>query len=254
LLSFIAHQVRKAGCRIEYSKMPSGGNAAMDMMVEAIARAWDQYHSMISKEKGLAGMRTNVQLGHRAGGRAPLGYVLERTPTGAVREGKPVTKSALIPDPAWAPRVKRYLELRAEGRTRPEAARASALNGKNVTTLIGIERNALVYAGITVWNRHAENGQARYCPREDWVLQRGTHEAFITEAQAEALMAHAMPRPERLTRCASAPCLLSGLLVTPDGTRLVSSGDEYYRAGKGRRIPAATLEAVVRDQMNEEVD
>lgn len=34
----------------------------------------------------------------------------------------------------------------------------------------------------------------------------------------------------------------------------MSSGDNYYRAGKGRRIPAATLEAVVRDQMNEEVD
>src|SRR5262249_48344522 len=147
-----------AGCRIEYSKMPSSGNAAMDMMVEAIARAWDQYHSMISKEKGLQGMRTNVQLGHRAGGRAPLGYRLEHTATGAIRAGKPVLKSRLIPDATWGPRVKRYLAMRAEGRARHEAAKATGLHVKNVTTLIGMERNALVYAGITVWNRHAENG------------------------------------------------------------------------------------------------
>jgi hypothetical protein len=144
--------------------------------------------------------------------------------------------------------------MRAEGRARHEAAKATGLHVKNVTTLISMERNALVYAGVTVWNRHAENGPQRYRPRKEWVLQRGTHEAFITEAQAEALMEHALPRPERRTRCATGEFLLSGFLYSPGGASLVASGDGYYRAGKGRRIPAETLEAVVRDQMNEEVD
>jgi site-specific DNA recombinase len=254
LAGVIAHEVHKAGCRIEYAKMPSSGNPAMDVMLEGIARAWDQYHSMLSKEKGLAGMRMNVQLGHRAGGRAPLGYALERTATGAVRQGKPVNKSRLVPDSYWAPHVARYLKARAAGQPRQEAARTCGLEAKNATTLIAIERNALVYAGHTVWNRHAENGPNRYRPREHWTIQRDTHEAFITEAEAEKLMAHSMPRPERRKRGVSGDFLLSGLLVTPEGKRLVSSGDHYYRvAGKGRRIPAEMLEIVVREQMNAEV-
>jgi site-specific DNA recombinase len=256
LAGVIGHEVRKAGCRIEYSKMPSSGNAAMDVMVEAIARAWDQYHSMLSKEKGLAGMRTNVQLGHRAGGRAPLGYVLEHTATGAMRQGQPVTKSRLVPDPCWAPHVKRFLASRVAGQPRQEAARACGLKSKSASTLISIERNALTYAGHSVWNRHAENGPNRYRPREQWVLQRGTHEAFITEAQAEQLMAQAMPRPERRKRGMSGEFLLSGLLHTPQGKKLVGSGERhrrYYRAGKGRRIPAEMLETVVQVRMDEEI-
>jgi site-specific DNA recombinase len=254
LSGVIHYQIRKAGARIEYIKQPTTGSPAMDMMRDQIMRGFDAYHSLISKQKGLAGMKVNVENGHRAGGRAPLGYVLEHTATGAVRQGKPVTKSRLVPDAYWAPHVARYLKARAAGQPRHEAARTCGLKAKSVTTLISVERNALVYAGITVWNRHAENGPNRYRPREEWVLQRGTHEAFITEAQAEKLMALAMPRPERRTRGMSGEFLLSGLLFTPEGKTLVASGDGYYRvAGKGRRIPAEMLEQVVQVRMDEEV-
>src|SRR5205085_7395380 len=118
----IAYKARKAGVRIEYAKMPSSQNPAMDMMFGAIARAWDHYHSLISKEKGLAGMRTNVQAGHRAGGRAPLGYSLRHTSTGTIRQGQPVKKSKLVLDASWASKIKHYLELRAGHVGRKEAS------------------------------------------------------------------------------------------------------------------------------------
>jgi site-specific DNA recombinase len=201
-------------------------------------------------------MKFNVENGHRAGGRAPFGYRLEHTPTGAIRQGRAVVKSRLVLDPENAPKVKRYLKLRAEGRNRPDATAGSGMPRSSVTTLVGIERNALTYAGITVWNRRADRktGQERYRPRSEWVLQRGTHDALITEAEAEKLMAHALPRPERRPRTASVSYLLTGVLYTPDGKAFHANGDGYYRANKGRRIPADALEEIVREQMNEEVD
>jgi hypothetical protein len=80
----------------------------------------DEVHSMLSREKGLAGMAENVRRGHRAGGRAPIGYRLERIPTGAIRDGAPVTKSKLEPS-EQAPAIAAISKARAAG----EAARAA---------------------------------------------------------------------------------------------------------------------------------
>ena len=207
LAGVIAYQARKAGWDSSTASTHRPITPRWISMRDQIMRGFDAYWSLISKQKGLAGMRTNVQLGHRAGGRAPLGYQLEHTETGAIRNGEPVKKSKLVPDPEWAPRVKHYLTLHCEGRAH-EAARTSGLN-RNVTTLISVERNALVYAGITVWNRHVEKklraGRARYRPRDEWVLQPDTHEPFITEGQAESLMEQALPRRERRTRSIAGP-------------------------------------------------
>ncbi len=251
-------QVRIAGARVEFSKMQSSGNVATDALMDSVMRGLDWYHSLVSREKGLAGMMHNVENGHRAGGRAPLGYELLHTPTGAQRNGKDVTKSKLVLDTVMAPRVKKYLKARIAGLGRPESVRKSGLEKTPITTLIGVERNALVYAGITVWNRHAENGSDRYRPREQWIVQKTTHEALITETEAEALMQRAMPTTR--VRSPSGRFLLSGFLFTPDGKPMFSNGDGAYRenkgAGKGKRIriSAARLEAVVRDRMNEDVD
>lgn len=252
LAGVISYRVREAGARLEYARHPASDNPAMDLIRDAIMRAIDQYHSMVSKQKGLAGMAQNVESGHRAGGRAPLGYQLERKPTGAVRDGKPVTKSHLVLDQVWAPRVKRYLELRAAGRQRKPAAQMAGLASRPGTSLIGVERNALVYAGMTVWNRHAESGAERYRPRDEWVVKRNTHPALIDEKRAEALMLAALPTP-RKRRGPSGEFLLSGFLFTPEGKSLVASGDGYYRGAKGgRRVPADKLEGIVLDQLNEE--
>ena len=252
LAGVISYNVRKAGCRIEYSKHPATDSPAMDMIRDSIMRGFDAYHSMVSKQKGLAGMRHNVAMGHRAGGRAPIGYKLQHETTGAIRQGEPVKKSKLVLDPETAPRVQRYLGLRSKGQPRQEAARRAGLTKVSPATLIGMERNAFAYAGITVWNRRAENGPHRYRPREEWVMKRDTHPALIDEKTAEALMVDAMPKTTRKPRCASGQFLLSGFLRTPHGLNMVASGDGSYRAGKGKRISAPLLEAVVCEQIQSE--
>ena len=50
----------RAACRIEYSRLPSSGNASADMMLEGMERMRAHQHAVDSKEKGLAGMRTTV--------------------------------------------------------------------------------------------------------------------------------------------------------------------------------------------------
>jgi hypothetical protein len=117
-----------------------------------------EYHSWESKQKGLAGMSENVKRGFRAGGRAPYGYRLRHVATGAMRDGQDVTKSKLeIDDTASA--IGHYLKLRAAGVPRRIAKRQANIDLKD-TTLIGIEWNALTYAGFTVWNVHAERIEA----------------------------------------------------------------------------------------------
>lgn len=55
----------------------------------------DEVHSLMSREKGLAGMAENVRAGFRAGGRAPYCYRLVSIDTGSIRDGEPVTKTRL---------------------------------------------------------------------------------------------------------------------------------------------------------------
>jgi hypothetical protein len=88
-----------------------------NVILESVMEALDEYHSLVSREKGLAGMLENVRQGFRAGGRAPKGYELEYVETGAIRDGQPVTKSRLKPssDARW---VAKYLRLRADGKSR----------------------------------------------------------------------------------------------------------------------------------------
>ena len=64
------------------------------------------------------------------------------------------------------------------------------------TSLNGMEWNALTYAGHTVWNVHNEYGSEGYKggvkrrPRDEWVIQRDTHRALISDAIAETLLAN----------------------------------------------------------------
>ncbi len=57
-----------------------------------------------------------------------------------------------------------------------------------------MEHNALVYTGHTVWNMGNERiegrykGSVKYRPREEWIIQRHTHPALISDEQAEALL------------------------------------------------------------------
>ena len=90
------HEAKKRNIQILYSKLPESDPIA-DMVIVGVMEVFDELHSLMSKEKGLAGMAENVRQGYRAGGRAPKGYKLEKIPTGAMREGEAVTKSKLLP-------------------------------------------------------------------------------------------------------------------------------------------------------------
>jgi hypothetical protein len=99
-------------------------------------------------------MRQNVKSGFRAGGRAPFGYRLEHVDTGIGARG-----------PAGAEVAPRGWRRRSADPALPEgarqgaaraAARAQARAAAERVELVGIEWNALTYAGHTVWNVHAE--------------------------------------------------------------------------------------------------
>lgn len=227
------HECRKRSVEVVFAKTPELDGVA-GILLPAILHAMDEVHSFLSREKGLAGMAENVRRGWRAGGRAPFGYVLERVETGAIREGEPVRKSRLVPGPDFE-KVAAYLKARAAGRSRRLLARDCGI-GLSDGTLAGIERNALVYAGATVWN--VKRGTTA---REEWVVQHGTHAAAISVAEAEAILA-ALGAPRRTTDRGEA-YLLAGILKTPAGAAWQGNAG-YYRAGS-KNVHAGHLEAAV---------
>ncbi|HNA86396.1 MAG: recombinase family protein [Rhodocyclaceae bacterium] len=258
---YLAHafhfECERKGIKIIYAKVPET-NTAMDTVIRAVMQAFDQLHSMMSREKGLAGMAENVKQGFRAGGRAPFGYKLEKIATGAIRDGEPVTKSRLMFDEN-APKIGVYLKKRAEGVSRRIAADAAGLE-QPASTLIGFEQNALVYAGHTVWNVNSERlagggykGGMKRKPRSEWVIQHDTHEALISTEEAERLVA-ALERQRPTDYRTDGAYLLTGFLVDTDGKKWTGSGDGAYRLGKGKRIAQHLIESAVIERVIADVD
>lgn len=227
----VKHLAKKNGVAIHYATRPADIDPISEIMLDAAFEAFDEIHSLLSRQKGLAGMAENVRRGWRAGGRAPLGYQLRAIETGAMREGKAVTKSKLEPGPDAAG-VREFLQARAKGVPRVVAAR-SISRKVDPATLVHLEWNALTYAGHTTWNVHREGGNgARRRPRAEWHVTRDTHPALITDAQAEAIVAQLetsnVGAAVRQARASRSSFLLSGLMFSPDG-RMWVGHDRYYR-------------------------
>ena len=242
------HDARQHGVTIVYARMPES-NPLVDTIIVPLMHGFAEYHSLESKQKGLAGMSQNVKRGYRAGGRAPAGYRLKYEPTGAIREGKPVTKCKLERN-SDALAIGKYLRLRAAGLPRRAAKRQSGVTYKD-TTLIGMEWNALTYAGCTVWNVHAERQRGRAIggtkrrPRPQWVINEGTHEALITREEAEALLKHLEQKAQTRRDRAPEDYLLGGLLRTPAGKPWHGCRDRgvrHYRHNRGCRVEAEKIE------------
>jgi len=255
------HDAKKNGVQILYAKMPEV-DPITNVLLESVMEALDEYHSLISREKGLAGMAENVRQGFRAGGRAPRGYELKHIETGAIRDGLPVTKSKLRPsdDARW---VGTYLCRRAGGEPRAHVRRDMGLK-ISVSTLIGMEWNALTYAGHTVWNVHAERDGGGYVgghkrrPRDDWHICRDTHKALISEEEAEALIEALensnISKAISQAKAAGSPYLLTPLLETPDGRQWTGDRRRYYRlkSKRGERsssVPLEPLQGAVLNQI-----
>ncbi len=250
------HEAQKAGVEIVYSKIPETDPIA-EVILQSVLEAMDEVHSLMSRKKGSAGMAENVKKGYRTGGRAPRGYSLVEVETGKTREGSPIKKSVLKPN-ADAPKVAKYLKSRARGISRTRAIKDAGITW-STTGLIGMEHNALTYAGMLVWNRHSRKGeQHRYRPREEWVIQRDAHQALIDEDEAEAILYQInnskIGEAASQAKAGNSRYLLVGFAVTPSGQSWVGYGKKYYRIKpveetKGRYVSMADLDAAVKRQI-----
>jgi site-specific DNA recombinase len=247
------HLRGSCGVRVEFVKMPTT-DSYIDPLIETLMEGIDQLHSQKSKSDGLRGMRENILKGFRAGGSAPIGYKLDKIVTGT-REGVPVTKSKLIRDPETFTVVQAYLERRASGHSRPDAASLTGL-AVSTGTFVGIEDNALVYAGHTVWFPHNEKikggyrGGIKVRPRAEWEVHLNTHEAMISDVQAEMILAQRALKSANQQRGRRSPYLLAGLLRCVCGANF--DGDAgYYKCHRrkngcdSRSIRQETIEHAV---------
>jgi len=258
------HEAQKRNVKIIYSKLPESDPIA-DMVIVGVMEVFDELHSLMSKEKGLAGMAENVRQGFRAGGRAPRGYQLEKIATGAVRDGEAVTKSRLVPNED-APLIGQYLKMRLTGASRKRAIAELDL-GIASTTAIELEWNALTYAGHTVWNVRNEHkkgegykGNQKRRPRSEWVIKENTHEALISTEEAEALLAQLenSVHHKAKTRRTKADYLLTGLLQTPQGEPWFGNGRNGYLPKKvagirNRKIDKEAMEQAVLKQVSSDL-
>lgn len=251
------HECHRAGVRLHFKNVPDT-DPVTGMLLKAILQAMDEWHSLTSRAKGLAGMAENVRQGWRAGGKAPRGYELEYHSTGAIREGAPVLKSKLRPNDE-GPLVATYLRARAAGRPRGSLMRELQLPWTD-GSLNDLEWMAMTYAGHTVWgvtNEFTNDGYvggSKRKARADWTVQRDTHQALITDAEAEALLDQLERRRTVRVRTTERPFLLTGILLTPDGKPWAGEWDSrmaagLYRVGKGKRISCRRVDAAVLEQL-----
>jgi site-specific DNA recombinase len=265
LAMFVQRECEKHGVELRYSKIAVNGKDAFGELLLGQLRQFDRFHSRLSAEKGRAGLETNISKGFRAGGAAPFGYKLQHEETGGTRGGVAVRKSRLVCDARAAKKVQAFLAKRAAGTPRHIAAKETGLADKAQASLIAIERNALTYAGFTVWNQRRKHKPTRdeptktmvWRPRAEWIITpKPTHEALITRAQAEQILErveHNNPKPRGLDIRRPDQYLLTGLLHAPDGTPWQADG-RFYRVGrKGQRVLRQAVDQFVLHQIAQEI-
>jgi hypothetical protein len=118
-----------------------------------------------------------------------------------------ISKTKLVPHPETSKYACEYFERRANLETRRSILEdfyrrgIPSPNGRAawpVATAKSIEDNFEVYLGHTVFNRHNERvkirgkldgyvGGQKWRPRDEWVIERNTHEPLISEEIAEAI-------------------------------------------------------------------
>lgn len=244
------HLLKKRGIQILYLKLPKT-ETILDPIIESLMEAFDEFHSQKSKIDGLRGMRENIEQGWRAGGRAILGYQLDKHIVG-MRDGKPITKSKLVPDPKIFKQVQAYLKGRSKNESRKSLIKRLDLD-ITYNTLVYIEESALTYAGHTVWNRHNEYvegsyvGGKKFKDRSEWVIKRDTHEALISDDEANAILNIREQHRRKGKRMRVNDYLLSCMFKCSCGANLDGDGG-YYRCHDRcgtRSIKKETLEEAV---------
>jgi len=254
------HLLKTHGVELVFLKLPKT-DTILDPIIESLMEAFDEFHSQKSKMDGLRGMRENIKQGWRAGGKAILGYKLDKHVVGT-RDGKPLTKSKLVPDPKTFDEVQAYMKGRARGQSRKELQAQMSFEVP-YSTIVYLEDSALTYAGHTVWNRHREfvdgayigPGQGRYRERSEWEIHRNTHEAMITDEEAEAIFRERQKQTRSSSRYRRNHYLLSSTMRCKCGAR-VDGDSGYYRCHDRcgvKGIKKETLERAVLDFFHDEL-
>lgn len=253
----------KAGVEVRFLKLPHD-DTSTGKLVENIFESFDEFHSAKSKEDGLRGMKQKVLNGWRAGGRALYGYRLKHYQSGMVGN-VPTMNSKLVPHPDEFLRIKEYLKGRLRGEARKTLAERLGI-GLGVHRLLYIERSALVYAGVTVWNRHNERKDGKYIgdecfrPDNEWVQVENTHEAAITVDEAKRLIATCEARKHNRPLTRNKGYILSSLMRCRCGGSMVGNAG-YYRCRdkcgapniRQERAEAGVLKALFDDILTEGV-
>lgn len=252
------HECKKIGVEIIFAKVPEV-DPISQVILDSVFQAMDEVHSLMSREKGLAGMAENVRMGFRAGGRAPFGYRLLAIDTGQIRDGEAVTKSRLEVDPATGPKIAAWLKGRATGKNGRLLADQLGIDLAK-SSLSHLEWAAMTYAGHTVWNVHRSKEEAaagRRRPRSEWIVQRDTHPPLITNEEAEVILARLEgKKADRATRARISDYLFAGLIKSPDG-RAWYGNSGNYRIGstniRSNLLEEALLAQVAIDLQSDEI-
>ena len=64
------HHCRKHEVVIQYAKVPQDIDPISELVLDSVFEAMDEVHSLMSRDKAIAGQQENVRRGWRAGGRA----------------------------------------------------------------------------------------------------------------------------------------------------------------------------------------
>jgi DNA invertase Pin-like site-specific DNA recombinase len=253
------YKASKAGVKIIFRNIPEDTDPVSELLLHSIYEAMDEAHSLWSREKGVSGMRQNIVQGYRAGGRAPLGYKLQQIDTGKRRDGEQLFKTRLIPSDD-APKVAEYLRQRAAGKARAMVLRELGVPWPS-NSMVDVERRALLYAGHLLFNQHSDGKRLE---RKDWQIQRDTHEALITEKEAELVMSRLdtdLGRKVSEAKRSMSEALLSDILFAPDDRRWRSAGMNYRLPAqqgkpgaliKRKEIDEAVVAQVAKDLGSEE--
>lgn len=115
------------------------------------------------------------------GGCPPVGYMLQRAQVGPKRDGKPLERTVLVPDPETAPQLLRAFQMAAQGYPFHHIAKETKICA-NKSSLSTIFHNQ-TYMGKLVYNRQRSLGRKsirRDNPDEEIVVTENAHEPLVS--------------------------------------------------------------------------
>ena len=208
-------------------------DSASGQMLEGIIEVMDEFYSRNLAEDTTRGMRKNAERGYQNGGRVPIGYLRESRGSGES------PKKVLVPDPGWAPLVRRIFREALDGSG--ALSIAQGLNQDQLRTKAGrpwtnqrvlyILKNE-VYCGTLVWGRH-RTGLLKSRSMEP-IRNETSHDGLVSRRDWERTQVIIQQRSPTVMhpRAVSGNYLLSGLIYCGlCGARLIghpAKGGRYH--------------------------